>query len=291
MPSSTPYFYPRSPCGERLSWLAMAAQRGYISIHALLAESDFNTTRVGVSGKLFLSTLSLRRATAAPSLPPGTWHDFYPRSPCGERPNRPHMDLPQFKISIHALLAESDCCTASSLAAASLFLSTLSLRRATAWDGAGRFSYRNFYPRSPCGERLFIFGYRSIGCWNFYPRSPCGERPEWYERVVVRGEFLSTLSLRRATALLSMLTNAVCHFYPRSPCGERRGVASSMCSTILFLSTLSLRRATCASCQEHCNDKQFLSTLSLRRATIFSRKRRSQGQYFYPRSPCGERRH
>ena len=34
---------------------------------------------------------------------------------------------------------------------------------------------------------------------NFYPRSPCGERPEADGIVDVIGEFLSTLSLRRAT--------------------------------------------------------------------------------------------
>ena len=57
---------------------------------------------------LFLSTLSLRRATAGKHAQPPKRQDFYPRSPCGER--RP-MDVPQYQIldiSIHALLAESD---------------------------------------------------------------------------------------------------------------------------------------------------------------------------------------
>ena len=56
-----------------------------ISIHALLAESDALTDDVSTGGEIFLSTLSLRRATAANGLA-----------------NAP----PQ--ISIHALLAESD---------------------------------------------------------------------------------------------------------------------------------------------------------------------------------------
>ena len=34
---------------------------------------------------------------------------------------------------------------------------------------------RNFYPRSPCGERLGSAEAESR-TWNFYPRSPCGER-------------------------------------------------------------------------------------------------------------------
>ena len=79
--------------------------------------------------------------------------DFYPRSPCGERLRRgAHIQL-KVKISIHALLAESDAellviytskdisihallaesdnTSSMSAAAQSLFLSTLSLRRAT----------------------------------------------------------------------------------------------------------------------------------------------------------------
>ena len=39
------YFYPRSPCGERLSTVSDAIQRASISIHALLAESDEDSTR------------------------------------------------------------------------------------------------------------------------------------------------------------------------------------------------------------------------------------------------------
>ena len=36
------YFYPRSPCGERLVGASEGATAGDISIHALLAESDGN---------------------------------------------------------------------------------------------------------------------------------------------------------------------------------------------------------------------------------------------------------
>ena len=34
---------------------------------------------------------------------------------------------------------------------------------------------------------------------NFYPRSPCGERPTKYLKLLAGTGFLSTLSLRRAT--------------------------------------------------------------------------------------------
>ena len=38
----TPYFYPRSPCGERPRVVLYIRVSTDISIHALLAESDFD---------------------------------------------------------------------------------------------------------------------------------------------------------------------------------------------------------------------------------------------------------
>ena len=169
------YFYPRSPCGERpiassvvlsntifLSTLSLRrATKGFkpyrstaeISIHALLAESDVHTDIFFVAQ-----------------------NDFYPRSPCGERLifsspvsiskkflstlslRRATFSVRSvvlhFRISIHALLAESDKQVESAKKKEILFLSTLSLRRATNQMGAGNRRRGNFYPRSPCGERL-----------------------------------------------------------------------------------------------------------------------------------------
>ena len=82
--------------------------RYFISIHALLAESDFfETVQIAILDT-FLSTLSLRRATtyyesACPSVV-----YFYPRSPCGERHGLGLIAAGLYRISIHALLAESD---------------------------------------------------------------------------------------------------------------------------------------------------------------------------------------
>ena len=124
--------------------------------------------------------------------------NFYPRSPCGERPIIFCKLLDRFIISIHALLAESDPSWATRARAAQQFLSTLSLRRATSgclltMDTPNIFlstlslrratathqrlcaQRRYFYPRSPCGERLNTsFALSALG--DFYPRSPCGER-------------------------------------------------------------------------------------------------------------------
>ena len=168
------------------------------------------------------------------------------------------------------------------------FLSTLSLRRATPAAERLPRCRRNFYPRSPCGERHLIAVSRPHG-GDFYPRSPCGERrPAGSVRAARRGGFLSTLSLRRATVLpeASPCTGRDfyprspcgerprprrrrrrgCYFYPRSPCGERRSSSRSWVVVFLFLSTLSLRRATQTNTGSN-ESGEFLSTLSLRRAT------------------------
>ena len=149
-----------------------------ISIHALLAESDYAHFGWDAGADLFLSTLSLRRATCIKVPPPCYIQYFYPRSPCGERRASIVALVDRAIISIHALLAESDPhgphnadCKGQFLSTLSLrratqgkvckalanrFLSTLSLRRATGPDSRRFCSNQNFYPRSPCGERLFL---------------------------------------------------------------------------------------------------------------------------------------
>ena len=57
-------------------------------------------------------------------------------------------------------------------------------------------------------------------------------------------QFLSTLSLRRATFREQFKYVVQCNFYPRSPCGERRTAEADITLIGKFLSTLSLRRAT-----------------------------------------------
>ena len=79
-----------------------------ISIHALLAESDYRAPPYNLMIHQFLSTLSLRRAT--------DYEQYYIHAP---------------GISIHALLAESDVKFQLNFINEEKFLSTLSLRRAT----------------------------------------------------------------------------------------------------------------------------------------------------------------
>ena len=262
-------------------------------------------------GRLFLSTLSLRRAT---------WLRCW--------------QLAARDISIHALLAESDVSLMLYDTSSLIFLSTLSLRRAT--DGSqssieevsflSTLSLRRatirppnlssmsdisihallaesdpkkigcllraayFYPRSPCGERQPPRVIREPAT-NFYPRSPCGERRRNGQNIKRRHK----------------------NFYPRSPCGERQvgqkrflqKLAISIhallaesdemkldrtASRITFLSTLSLRRATV-----HYDNYNLHCVISIH-ALLAESDGRALRQlqlalcHFYPRSPCGERR-
>ena len=102
-----------------------------ISIHALLAESDVKLLLQLMMVPLFLSTLSLRRATRDTLTDDVSTGDFYPRSPCGERRSGHRYTRQHDAISIHALLAESDVIRKPTATGNNKFLSTLSLRRAT----------------------------------------------------------------------------------------------------------------------------------------------------------------
>ena len=191
------YFYPRSPCGERLISQSQMDAFNRISIHALLAESDARTAC---------------RRSGSPY--------FYPRSPCGERPSYTSAACGRIAISIHALLAESD---GTVRRRGSLFLISIHalLAESDLRFHHFRFLVKHFYPRSPCGERLTIL-VTCLASKNFYPRSPCGERhlsqsmsPRYFtisiHALLAESDpaalsprpaalrFLSTLSLRRAT--------------------------------------------------------------------------------------------
>ena len=193
-----------------------------ISIHALLAESDYDTSSLMQCQAKFLSTLSLRRATAPNRHPCPRSKNFYPRSPCGERPYLAESESEPQNISIHALLAESDATTPTLTASIA----------------------PHFYPRSPCGERHSVRPEtRQPGAISIH--ALLAESDQLYDTYAkVLRVFLSTLSLRRATVSALCSFGGAFDFYPRSPCGERPFMTLRHCTTYLFLSTLSLRRAT-----------------------------------------------
>ena len=256
-------FYPRSPCGERhqlkrrfrranaflstLSlrratpqWLPWLLQL-LISIHALLAESDF---ALMISRRTFAnfyprSPCGERRHYLAQ---PQARHNFYPRSPCGERPSSVLMALPSY-----------------------IFLSTLSLRRATV-DFSSNARATLISIHALLAESDMPISTSFPIALNFYPRSPCGERRNNSNNELVCTVFLSTLSLRRATcnncifcfchkisihallaesdvslSIMMQLCEISIHalLAESDPKRQARPVAQ-----IIFLSTLSLRRAT-----------------------------------------------
>ena len=191
-----------------------------ISIHALLAESDVNEIPYQRQIDQFLSTLSLRRATKLIACQSGPPLDFYPRSPCGERPppsppkarvlknfyprspcgeRRRNRFCPTCQWNFYP---RSPCGerheTAWRCAGILAFLSTLSLRRATClWGLMGGLSYISIHALLAESD-IMLAGILPHDA-DFYPRSPCGERP-----------------------VLAVLLMFSLYFYPRSPCGERQ---------------------------------------------------------------------
>ena len=101
------YFYPRSPCGERLLGSVDYLNLQAISIHALLAESDRPQYSFDQHFAISIHAL-LAESDLCHHINKNAVIDFYPRSPCGERLKRTSGQLAKIVISIHALLAESD---------------------------------------------------------------------------------------------------------------------------------------------------------------------------------------
>ena len=88
------HFYPRSPCGERLGLSYFYIIKITISIHALLAESDNSAYGALDGASISIHALLAESDLAGPS-GPAFLYNFYPRSPCGERPrNKKNNHLP-----------------------------------------------------------------------------------------------------------------------------------------------------------------------------------------------------
>ena len=191
----------------------------YVSIHALLAESDrINEFRGGVPG-VSIHALLAESDCASYEGRCGA-NCFNPRPPCGERPQRRSACGGRWIVSIHALLAESD----------------------------------------------MSYCFLTYVAKGFNPRPPCGERPRSIYRSHTHQTFQSTPSLRRATyrkhtyyeiiivsihALLAESDNdgaghvfRFFRFNPRPPCGERLDMGIPIHDMGEFQSTPSLRRAT-----------------------------------------------
>ena len=125
------YFYPRSPCGERRRHFAGVPED--CNFYPRSPCGERLTSVVSSAGTMgFLSTLSLRRATPVKSV----------------------QCFPDWQISIHALLAESDLAESTAESDGRV----ISIHALLAESDCGCFArcrfWAYFYPRSPCGERL-----------------------------------------------------------------------------------------------------------------------------------------
>ena len=176
-----------------------AAAPVHISIHALLAESDFlvmwtrcPSTIISIHALLAESDHNRR------SRKPCHLH-FYPRSPCGERRFGRILSVSNGYFYPRSPCGERQMQRKQPMQMLQAFLSTLSLRRATSALIAPASTFSHFYPRSPCGERrqLYLFSLcvtaflstLSLRRATICPQAFCACFPK----------FLSTLSLRRAT--------------------------------------------------------------------------------------------
>ena len=195
-----------------------------ISTCALREEGDPAIIKITASHSGFLSTPSARRATVSFCWFPKTANYFYPHPPRGGR---------QY---IDAHLDDEV-----------QFLSTPSARRAT-----------GEIPRYAGHHRISIHALREEGDahhpnrryarHNFYPRPPRGGRPRFQAPHLLRYEFLSTPSARRATdrqkhssRTFTISIHALREEGDPIPT-PRRGESNQ------FLSTPSARRATVYRC-------------------------------------------
>ena len=192
----------------------------------------------------FLSTLSLRRATLL------FWGEQYGgkisihallAESDGASNNPQHLPL---AISIHALLAESDRHIFQVFAAAVIISIHALLAESDHVNPAQRAVMAAFLSTLSLRRATKPGHSFHVGIGHFYPRSPCGERPVVYGAGFAHGEISIHALLAESDQGLPHLDIRALDFYPRSPCGERRSAAD-------------LPRPV---------------------------------QDFYPRSPCGERR-
>ena len=261
-----------------------------ISIHALLAESDEVPRGCCVTiAVISIHALLAESDPPAPlTLPPSA--NFYPRSPCGERPvagscrNGVIGFLSTLSLRRATVKATAHICRDA-------FLSTLSLRRATGNQSGEDTNDGNFYPRSPCGERPAgpKRPKHRTQTQYFYPRSPCGERRQqrWldntHRRISIHALLAESDESRQPSG------RPTTDFYPRSPCGERLPTDGLFFLGRRFLSTLSLRRATNDAINGRNPD--IISIHALLAESDFKRLGLPGWLrvHFYPRSPCGER--
>ena len=213
------YFYPRSPCGERPAHCFDGGEASGISIHALLAESDCRDRKAHVGNSLFLSTLSLRRATSSPLMWP--WSPLF-LSTLSLRRATPRLarvvPTPIFLSTLSLRRATQPLKTST---APKKFLSTLSLRRATPRSLkmalAQSISIHALLAESDLSAwrksaRLSLISIHAL----LAESDPLDEFQDLAPDISIHALLAESDRPKRYPAPACM------YFYPRSPCGERR---------------------------------------------------------------------
>ena len=261
-------FYPRSPRGERPTailavcrspqFLSTLPARGatdlqnkpgdaaLISIHAPREGSDLNVDLFSVQRHSISIHAPREGSDSYHHRRLCQQHDFYPRSPRGERlaercsSTRAFSFLSTlpargatgqcfgFTVEQHLFLSTLPARGATfgrppPIRRAGRFLSTLPARGATSYTGRWCNPAFHFYPRSPRGERPALLTTVSLPK-HFYPRSPRGERPaDSGHRERQDNNFYPRSPRGERRPLSGIFSPHRGYFYPRSPRGERPG--------------------------------------------------------------------
>ena len=172
-------------------------------------------------GLAFQSTLSLRRATDCFQFPSFhlriSIHALLAESDGNVRPGNRKRP-----ISIHALLAESDKEVLSCIGIDDLFQSTLSLRRATEFSSAWIPGEGKFQSTLSLRRATRVGAETSLQPSDFNPRSPCGERLYTFLYRFQEYNISIHALLAESDPPTHGLNSGQTNFNPRSPCGERR---------------------------------------------------------------------
>ena len=149
----------------------------------------------------------------------GVGRHFDPRSPRGERRPLQAAVRRRNAISIHAPREGSDLAAFGAVINGFEFLSTLPARGATP-TYADMASAIKFLSTLPARGATVLGSYRSRDLRDFYPRSPRGERHS-YPRQPSRRTYFYPRSPRGERRLGAPEKHLHPNFYPRSPRGER----------------------------------------------------------------------
>ena len=190
--------------------------------------------------------------------------DFYPRSPCGERPYSQHVTRPSGYFYPRSPCGERPKAAAASACFAT-FLSTLSLRRATQTQGlkipALCISIHALLAESD--PKRFRDALKHL---HFYPRSPCGER----HSIMFVNLRVVDISIHALLAESDVIARWSFHELDIS-IHALLAESDPLLPVSILISLISIHALLAES-------DWLLTSISTSR------------RYFYPRSPCGERR-